>query len=148
MNKEYSEKWLFRFAFFERTLGKMGSPAYRDEFKKLTFGQRIKVNFNFFAFFFGIIYLCILGLWKKGLVLFAVACLFGFALGLYEAISGATLDSAARVIGIMYSVACASIANYAWFLKERKGICGWNPLEGMTRKSAARLANLPDIDPQ
>ncbi|MGG7449000.1 DUF2628 domain-containing protein [Kosakonia oryzendophytica] len=66
-----NDKWKYRFAFFE----KHGypafwgpSPAWKEAFKGMTFGQKRKVSTNYFAFFFPFIYLFILGLWKKALL--------------------------------------------------------------------------------
>ncbi len=44
------------------------SPAWKEAFKGMTFGQKRKVSTNYFAFFFPFIYLFILGLWKKALL--------------------------------------------------------------------------------
>ncbi|WP_342322738.1 DUF2628 domain-containing protein [Kosakonia sp. BYX6] len=66
-----SEKWKFRFAFFEKNgLPNFWgpTPAWKAAFKEMTFGQKVKVSFNFFAYFFSFIYLLIIGLWKKAVL--------------------------------------------------------------------------------
>lgn len=70
-----SDKWKYRFAFYEKngypSFWGM-SPAWKNAYKEMTFGQKIKVSFNFFAWFFSIIYLLILGLWKKALLVLVI----------------------------------------------------------------------------
>jgi len=67
-----SEKWKFRFNFFEKH-GLPGfwfhSPAWKAAAKTMSIGERIRVNANIFAFFFSVIYLLILGLWKKAIMI-------------------------------------------------------------------------------
>jgi hypothetical protein len=63
-----SPKWQFRFDFFSAH-GAPSSPGFKAAYKALPFGQKIKVNFNFFALFFGCIYLFILGMWRKALTI-------------------------------------------------------------------------------
>lgn len=87
-DESLSDKWKYRFAFFEKN-GYPGfwrpTPAWKQAFKQMTFGEKVTVNQNFYAFFFGCIYLFILGLWKKALTSIAlsvlgllVAALIGF----------------------------------------------------------------------
>ena len=61
--KESSAKWQTRFDFFDLH-GAPNPPGFRQALKQLPFKQKIKVNFNLIAFFFGLIYLFLLGLWK------------------------------------------------------------------------------------
>ncbi|KPB31731.1 Uncharacterized protein AC514_0177 [Pseudomonas savastanoi pv. phaseolicola] len=67
----YSDKWKERFAFFEAH-GGPSAPGFRPALKQLPFLKKVKINFNFFAFFFGPVYLFILGLWKKNLSFIAM----------------------------------------------------------------------------
>ena len=48
------------------------SPEYKAAYKALTFGKRILIGMNIWAFFFGFIYFLILGLWRKALTLFGI----------------------------------------------------------------------------
>ncbi len=67
------EKWKKRFVFVEE-MSKCSSPQERREkFKKHPFMERIMLQMSFLAFFFGPIYLLILGLWKKAIVCFVVS---------------------------------------------------------------------------
>jgi len=64
---QFSPKWQFRFNFF-RQHGAPKNPGFKQAWKALSFGDRLKINLNFFALFFGAIYLLILGMWRKALV--------------------------------------------------------------------------------
>ncbi|AGB81563.1 Protein of unknown function (DUF2628) [Serratia sp. FGI94] len=138
--KELSSKWRERFDFFDSVGGDITSPEYRNKIKELGFFERMKYIMNFFAFFFGIIYMCILGLWKKGLVLFVGACVLSYIVAIVEYVTGGNFELAYRFLGIGYSCLCASVANYAYYLKEKRGIQGWNPFEGFSKRSAAKIA--------
>lgn len=76
-----SDKWKFRFSFLDKN-GVPGfwgnTPEWKAAYKKLTFGQRLKVAMNFYALFFSVIYLLILGLWKKAVVIILLQILVGF----------------------------------------------------------------------
>ena len=53
---QFSPKWQFRFNFF-RQHGAPKNPGFKQAWKALSFGDRLKINLNFFALFFGAIYL-------------------------------------------------------------------------------------------
>lgn len=82
-----SDKWKYRFAFFEKNgfpAFWKPTPAWKSAFKEMGFWEKRRVSLNFFAYFFSVIYLLILGLWKKAtlvlvlnLVTFIVAALTG-----------------------------------------------------------------------
>lgn len=120
---QYSPKWQFRFGFFERH-GGPASPDFKAAFKALSFGQRLKINMNFFAFFFGFIYFFILGLWRKALVLIGVSLAIGVVAFFLP-------DAVARGLGVAYSVLVGMSANYAFYLDRIKGSTSWNPWEGV-----------------
>ncbi len=62
---KYSAKWQERFDFFE-TYGAPNDPRYKEAVNALPgFKKKILINANVIAFFFGPIYLFVLGLWKK-----------------------------------------------------------------------------------
>lgn len=125
MNKEYSAKWQERFAFFDQN-GSPKSPEYKSAYKGLTFGKRILIGMNIWAFFFGFIYFLILGLWRKALVLLAINITVIIIASLFPINQGV-----ANVIGIAINVLWAITANYAYYLKETKNDQGWNPFEGI-----------------
>ncbi|CAI1827439.1 DUF2628 domain-containing protein [Serratia fonticola] len=137
---ELSQKWKDRFALFDSAGGDINSPQYKSAIKNMKFLGRIKYVFNFYAFFFGIIYFCILGLWKKGLVMFGAILAFNVIIIIVESATGMDLEALARGVNIGYAGSCATIANYAYYLKEVKGLDSWNPLEGFTKKSSAKIA--------
>jgi hypothetical protein len=118
-------KWNTRFAFFER-FGGPSSPRYKEEFKKLPFRQKLLVNGNFFALFFGPIYFVILGLWKKALVILGIEVAVMVVMTLINVPEGLY-----RGIGMAFSLFYMLSANYAYYLKRVKGQDNWNPLEGM-----------------
>ncbi|WP_369308766.1 DUF2628 domain-containing protein [Providencia rettgeri] len=129
--KPYSNKWQKRFEFFD-THGAPDTPAYKDALKAESFGGRILISMNFFAFFFGIIYFLILGLWKKGLVLLGISIGLGIVLNIIDFMIGGTIPNGVYSgLSIGISALWAMIANYAYYLKETKGLDGWNPFEGI-----------------
>lgn len=129
-NKQYSEKWQKRFKFFD-TYGSPSTSEFKAALKAESFGGRILINMNIFAFFFGFIYFLILGLWKKGLVLLGVSIGFGIVLAIIDTIIGGMPNGAYTGLSVGVSVLWAMVANYAYYLKETKGLDGWNPFEGI-----------------
>jgi hypothetical protein len=119
----YSPKWQFRFNFFNQHGGPQ-SPAFKPAFKTLKFGEKLKINMNFYAFFFGWIYFFILGLWRKALVLVGIWVLLIVCAFLLPEI-------VVRGLGTGFSVVTAMAANYAFYLDRIKRSTSWNPYEGM-----------------
>ncbi|WP_431223205.1 DUF2628 domain-containing protein [Serratia sp. L9] len=101
--------------------------------------SRFKHISNIYALIFGIIYLCILGLWKKGLVLFIGALLANLILIVAEDATGINMTNALRCVNLGYVFSCGGIANYAYYLKEVKELQGWNPFEGFSKKGSAQI---------
>ncbi len=129
-SKQYSAKWQERFAFFDKN-GAPGTATYKNALRALPFGKRVLVNSNIIAFFFGFIYFFVLGLWRKNLSLVGIAAVLGLIMGVFEGITGITIpraiDTGTNVaLALMWSMT----ANYAYYLKEVKGLNGWNPFEG------------------
>ena len=128
---KYSQKWQDRFAFFDQ-YGAPGTPEFRAAIKAETFSRRILFNMNIIAFFFGFIYFFVLGLWKKNLVLAAATIGIGVILGIFQVATGLYLPRGADMgINIGLAMMWSMTANYAYYLKEVKGLDGWNPFEGM-----------------
>ncbi|QXI39993.1 DUF2628 domain-containing protein [Pseudomonas xantholysinigenes] len=125
----YKPKWQERFAFFEQNGGPR-DPRFKQAFKALSLGKRLLINMNWIAFFFGPIYLFVLGLWKKNLALLGISLLVGIVLGFYEGFTGTELPRAVDT-GVNCGLAAlwATVTNYAYYLKEVKGQQGWNPFE-------------------
>lgn len=129
-SKQYSAKWQERFAFFD-TNGAPGTASYKSALKALPFGKRVLVNTNIIAFFFGFIYFFVLGLWRKNLALVGIAFAVGIVLGVIEMVLGGALPAAVNtIVNIVLALMWALTANYAYYLKEVKGLNGWNPFEG------------------
>jgi len=125
----YKPKWQERFAFFAQN-GDPFSPAFKTAFKALPAGKRILINLNFIAFFFGPIYLFVLGLWKKNLALLGICVLVGVADGIYVGVTGHELPQAINTgLNVALAMLWGMTANYAYYLKEVKGQQGWNPFE-------------------
>lgn len=55
-------------------IDKAGGPKLLD-MKKLSFKERMNLNFNIWAFIFTIFYYLIVGLWKKGITYLAITIL-------------------------------------------------------------------------
>ncbi|WP_405484286.1 DUF2628 domain-containing protein [Nocardia sp. NBC_00511] len=130
--RDYSHlrlRWQERFAFYDAH-GAPSSREYQAELRLLPFWKRLYWNYNFLVFFFGPIYFFILGLWKKALVLLAVAIALGVVSFALDASAGSFLG---RLFTFLVAGTYATTANYAYYLKEAKGIQSWNPLEGMFR---------------
>ncbi|ECG0109855.1 DUF2628 domain-containing protein [Salmonella enterica] len=138
----FNVKWIARFDFFEQN-GLPGSVRYGQAIRKLKFLQRSRYMFNFYAFFFGLIYFCILGLWKKGLVLVAIIVVIQLGLVIAEDILNSDFGHISRAMNIAYSAFCALSVNSAYYIRKIKGSDSWNPFQGMTRKSAEELEKLP-----
>jgi hypothetical protein len=119
----FSPKWQFRFDFFN-TYGAPNSPAFKAAYKALPFGQKLKVNFNFFALFFGCIYLFILGMWRKALTILGLTLVLGVILAFLP-------DPIGRGIAIAWTLFIALTTNYNYYLEKVKGDTSWNPFQGM-----------------
>jgi hypothetical protein len=119
----YSPKWQFRFNFFA-THGAPNSPAFKAAYKALPFGQKIKVNFNFFALFFGCIYLFVLGMWRKALTIVGLTVVLAVVLAFLPDVIG-------RGVAVGWSLLIALTTNYNYYLEKVKGDTSWNPFQGI-----------------
>ncbi|PHM60741.1 hypothetical protein Xsto_03685 [Xenorhabdus stockiae] len=130
---KYSKNWQERFKFFEKN-GAPSSKEYQAAFKKAPYITRIKINMNFFAFFFGILYFIVLGMWKKGLTILGIGVALFFAFFMISAIVPLSLETA-NFISIFLGATNAALygvtANYSYYLKEKEGDDSWNPFKGL-----------------
>lgn len=120
---QYSPKWQFRFNFFQQH-GAPKEPGFKQAWKALSFGDRLKININFFALFFGAIYLLILGMWRKALVV----------IGINIALAVITLmlpDIVGRALFFALNFLVASSTNYSYYVEKVQGRTSCNPFEGM-----------------
>ena len=129
---KYSAKWQERFDFFD-TYGAPNDPRYKEAVKTLPgVKKKILINANVIAFFFGPIYLFVLGLWKKNLALFGIFLAIHIALSVIFAIIGMEFPRPLSTgLSIAMSMMYTLMTNYAYYLKEVKGEQGWNPFKGM-----------------
>lgn len=114
-----SDKWKYRFAFYEKNgLPSFWgvTPAWKAAFKDMTFAQKIKISFNFFAWFFSVIYLLILGLWKKAVLV--------LALNFVVIIIAVMFDLGA--LGYIVNAVTAARANIWYYELKVKGIQTWS----------------------
>ncbi|UZE21163.1 DUF2628 domain-containing protein [Pseudomonas sp. B21-056] len=129
---KYSAKWQERFDFFN-TYGAPNDPRHREAFKALPgFKKKMLINANVIAFFFGPIYLFVLGLWKKNLAMIGIILGINIAVSVILGILGMESPRALDTgLSIAFSMSYAIMTNYAYYLKEVKGEQSWNPFEGM-----------------
>ncbi|WP_260961776.1 DUF2628 domain-containing protein [Pseudomonas citri] len=129
---KYSAKWQERFDFFE-TYGAPNDPRYKEALKTLPgFKKKLLINANVIAFFFGPIYLFVLGLWKKNLALIGIIVAINIVLSVIFAVIGMEFPRPLNTgLSIAMSMMYALSTNYAYYLKEVKGEQGWNPFKGM-----------------
>jgi L-lactate permease len=124
-----SDTWKFRFDFYDR-YGTRSLTSTSDEFKaaflKLGLSDRIKVNGNLWAFFFGFIYLFILGLWRQAvLVLAAVLVLVVVFFLLYSVFPPLFTDIISRMVGLVFTALVAIRTNTWYYHEKTKGGAGW-----------------------
>jgi hypothetical protein len=129
IRSEYSEKWKERFEFFD-VYGAPSSKSFKTAVKGLSFKKKILICQNFMAFFFGFIYLFVLGLWKRNLAMLGVVTLMYIAFIVGFALMGMQFPATVeRGLGIGVSIWYGTSVNYAYYLKEVKGYNGWNPFK-------------------
>ncbi|MBA1190825.1 DUF2628 domain-containing protein [Pseudomonas entomophila] len=128
---QHKPKWQERFAFFDAH-GAPSSPEYKAALKQQPFKKKLLINMNFIALFFGPIYLFVLGLWKKNLALLGIIIGAGLVIDVLFALLGMETPRAINTgFGVATNLLYGLSANYAYYLKERKGEQGWNPFKGM-----------------
>ncbi len=137
-----SEIWKERFDFYEQN-GLPSQLSFRQALKTLKFGQRSRINFNFYAFFFGFVYFCVLGLWKRGLLLFFIGCAINIAVAIVEMMTNQDLESVYRGMNMGYAFYCAITANVAYYLHRVKGVDTCNPAAGIIKKNTDYYISLP-----
>jgi hypothetical protein len=106
--------------------------GFKQAWKALSFGDRLKININFFALFFGAIYLFILGMWRKALVV----------IGINIALAIVTMflpDVVARMLFIAMNLLVASSTNYSYYLEQVKGAPAGTLRRHVLKPSAAAL---------
>jgi Protein of unknown function (DUF2628) len=121
--KNYDEVWTDRFNFYQQN-GEPNSKTFRIAFKSLPMMKRMRMNINFYAFLFGIIYFLIKGMWKGAITLLAISTVVII-------ISLFLPDSVSRYIGFPIAYLGAFTANYTFYRKEVLGENDFNIFKGM-----------------
>lgn len=131
-NSKYSAKWQERFDFFNAH-GSPKEPGFVAALKALPgLGKKLRIQMNWIAFFFGPIYLFVLGLWKKNLAMLGIFLAINLVLSLVFAILGMEMPRAVGTgLNVAGSMAYSLTTNYSYYLKEIKGEQGWNPFKGL-----------------
>ena len=129
---KHSAKWQARFDFFD-TYGAPNDPRFKPALKALPgLGKKVLISLNVIAYFFGPIYLFVLGLWKKNLALLGIAlAVYSLLIVLFAVIGMEFPKPLDMGLGIGFSLMYALTTNYSYYLKEVKGEQGWNPFKGM-----------------
>lgn len=111
---DVSETWKRRFRLIEKAGG-----VQMTHFRDLSFGERMSINFNLLAFFFGPVYYLIKGLWRP-----AVAYLL-IIVSLAVVLDVAGLDRLARSVGYGMAAVYSLRANLAYYRKTVLGEYAW-----------------------
>jgi hypothetical protein len=127
---KYSAKWQERFAFFDAN-GAPKEKSFNAAYKALPWKKKFRVHMNLIAFFFGPIYLFVLGLWKKNLALLGIMLLtYAVVIVIFAFLEMETPRPVANGLSLAFSLMYGLATNYAYYLKEVKGEQGWNPFKG------------------
>lgn len=126
---ELPRSWQQRFAFYDEYGVPNTSPESREAYRALPFGSKIRLNANIWGFLFGPIYFFVKGMWRKGLVLLALAV----ALAVVVIGVGAP-DIIDRAASLVVPALAMTTANYAYYLHVVKGSQSWNVFEGLGRR--------------
>lgn len=122
-NKHYPQVWVDRFNFF-KLHGAPNTKGFVTELKALPFGKKMRVNFNWLAFFFGPIYFFIKGMWQGAITLIMIIIIAAIICSLTPSYVGSVLNFA-------FSFMCGMVANYTFYRKEVLGEDDFNIFKGM-----------------
>ncbi|MGE2715203.1 DUF2628 domain-containing protein [Mycolicibacterium litorale] len=126
---ELPASWRQRFAFYDEYGVPNTSPESREAYRRLPLGTKMRLTVNIWAFLFGPIYFFVKGMWRKGLVLLALAiALAAIVLSLNAP------DVVDRVASLIVPALALTTANYAYYLHVVKGSRSWNAFEGLSRR--------------
>jgi predicted small secreted protein len=129
MAVDVAPAWKSRFEFFG-DYGLPGStPESKAAFRRLSFGQRIRIQNNGPAVFFGPFYFFVKGFWRKGITLLA----FDLAVSVLLTVTN-TADGIGRAVSFGCVFVAMQTANYAYYLHVTQHSTSWNPLEGWFRR--------------
>lgn len=111
---DVSDAWKRKFRLIE----KAGGPDLLD-FRELPFGDRVSININFVALFFGPVYYLVKGLWRQVVVYTLVALVLILIL---DAIGLGTIT---RAVGSTLGIVYALRANISYYRKVVLGEAPW-----------------------
>ncbi len=117
-----SEKWRERFAFF-KVHGDPHSKEAQQAFRRLPPRMRRRIAWNWWAFWMAPIYLCVLGLWRKAIVLWGGL----IAADIFLDAAGMDTTGLVRAINLGCGIYFMLTVNYAYYLRKIHGVRGWNP---------------------
>jgi len=126
--KIYDDVWTERFNFYQKN-GSPSSETFKKAYKKIDgLVAKLRMNMNFYAFFFGIIYFLIKGMYKGALTLLAVYALLSVILMF---VPEGIVNSVSNGIGIASGLLAGMTANYTFYRKEILGEDDFNIFKGM-----------------
>jgi hypothetical protein len=118
-----SKTWQFRFEFFAENGSARYKPTaqYKENYKKLPFWSRIKLDLNFWSLFFGPLYFLCLGMWRKAISLTILLVLTDLIFSIF--------NFSDRGILCINGAICAQLANPAYYLHRVKKSKSFNIFE-------------------
>jgi|GEM_PF-2154820 len=128
-NLDVSDSWKQTFKIFEK-IGAEGQSIYQSmnspALKVLSFKEKLKINFNLWAFFFGPFYYIVKKMWLKGAVIFGGITLFNILLTLIEVIFDTSIPQ--QFYWLPGSILCAQMVNYDYHRFKVHHETMWKPL--------------------
>ena len=109
---DVSDAWKRKFELIEKA-GEFNGFSY-ENFKSLSFGERIKMGFNIFALLFGPFYYFYKQMWKKGAVILGIGLVFIVTLLAIEMATDTSFPSSIYKLPIIEAI-CGSLANYDFY---------------------------------
>jgi hypothetical protein len=121
--KIYDEVWSDRFNFFQQH-GAPNSKNFKNAVNTLSGIQKLRININFYAFFFGFIYFLIKGMWKGAITL--------VILNIFFVSSSMFLPGfISNIFTLIVSLISAFAANYTYYRKVQLGEDDFNIFKGI-----------------
>ncbi len=121
--KIYDEVWSDRFNFFQQN-GAPNSKNFKNKLNTLSGIQKLRININFYAFFFGFIYFLIKGMWKGAITLLILNVVF-------VSISMFLPGFISSIFTLIVSLISAFAANYTYYRKVLLGEDDFNIFKGI-----------------
>jgi len=113
-----SDTWKTRFHIIEKAGG-----VKLPQFKALSFGERMKINFGILPFLFGPFYYLAKGMWKKAITLFLLCVVLVVVLAVLLELVG--LGRFSNSLGYGVAAVFAVRANIDYYKKMVLGQNGW-----------------------